>query len=279
MKTFRQQSLVAAALVKARSNERCRLNDRAFTSAATRRHAAFTMIEIAISLAVIAFALIAIIGVLPIGLRVQRDNREETIINQDAVYLMDAIRSGARGLDDLTNFVEVITIKSESFLTTFTTYLSPYSPPSFGFGPSPFLKLNNGSNIVGLLSTPKYQGATTNYGTAYMRAISGNASEKPPQTDANIRDLAFAYRLTAEVTPYAAGDAAFTGTNLVANNLQKSLYELRLTFRWPLFPNGTIGNGKLTFRTLASGNVQTIIGAQGTPNLFFVQPSTFVAAP
>src|SRR2546428_5718272 len=34
----------------------------------------FTMIEIAIALAVIAFALVAIIGVLPIGLNVQRDN-------------------------------------------------------------------------------------------------------------------------------------------------------------------------------------------------------------
>jgi hypothetical protein len=128
------------------------------------------------------------------------------------------------------------------------------------------------------LSTPKYQGATTtNYVTAYMRAISGNASEKPPQTDANIRDLAFAYRLTAELTPYAAGDAAFTGTNLVANNLQKSLYELRLTFRWPLFPNGSIGNGKLTFRTLASGSLLRVpIG--GVADCYFIQPSTFVVA-
>jgi type II secretory pathway pseudopilin PulG len=228
------------------------------------------MIEIAISLAIIAFALIAIIGVLPIGLRVQRDNREETIINQDAIYLMDAIRSGARGLDDLTNYVEVITIKSGSFLTT---YLSPYSPPSFGFGPSPFLKLNNGSNIVGLLSTPQYYQGGTNHVTAYMRAISGNASEKPPQTDANIRDLAFAYRLTAEVTPYVY---VSSDTSLQTSNLQKNLSEIRLTFRWPLFPNGTIGNGKLTFRTLASGNVQTLVGS---PNLFFVQPSTFNPAP
>jgi hypothetical protein len=191
---------------------------------------------------------------------------------------MDAIRSGAQGLDDLTNYVEAITIKSGTASGTFTmSYLSPYSPPSFALLiVSPFLKLNNGSNIVGLLSTPQYYQGVTNRVTAYMRAISGNASEKPPQTDANIRDLAFAYRLTAELTPYAAGDAAFTGTNLVANNLQKSLYELRLTFRWPLFPNGSIGNGKLTFRTLASGNVQNMVG---TPKLFFVQPSTFIPAP
>src|SRR6266511_3471916 len=71
----------------------------------------FTMIEIAIALAVIAFALVAIIGVLPIGLNVQRDNRAETIINQDATYWLEAIRGGAQGLDDMVNYVESITIK------------------------------------------------------------------------------------------------------------------------------------------------------------------------
>ena len=269
MKLFCHPTVSVNALARTQFNERCTL--------ATRTHgsAGFTMIEIALALGVIAFSLIAIIGVLPTGMRVQRDNREETIINQDAIYLMDAIRSGAQGLDDLTNYVEAVTINNG---TVTTRYLSPYSLPSFT-PPSSLLspfQLWTGSNIVGLLSTPQYYQGGTNHVTAYMRAISGNASEKPPQTDANIRDLAFAYRLTAELTLYAAGDAAFTGTNLVANNLQNSLYELRLTFRWPLFPNGSIGNGKLTFRTLASGNVQNMVG---TPNLFFVQPSTFIPAP
>src|ERR1017187_7333323 len=68
---------------------------------APRSCRAFTMIEIAISLAIIGFALVAIIGVLPIGMNVQKDNREETIINQDATVLMDAIRNCAQGLDDL----------------------------------------------------------------------------------------------------------------------------------------------------------------------------------
>ena len=39
----------------------------------------FTMVEIAICLAIIGIALVAIIGVLPIGINVQRDNREETL--------------------------------------------------------------------------------------------------------------------------------------------------------------------------------------------------------
>src|SRR6267154_2977103 len=76
--------------------------------------AAFTMVEIALSLAVIGFALVAIIGVLPAGMSVQRDNREETLINFDASFLIDSIRSGASntiglGQNDLTNYVLAIT--------------------------------------------------------------------------------------------------------------------------------------------------------------------------
>src|SRR6267143_1351723 len=69
--------------------------------------AAFTMVEIAISLGVIAVALVAILGVLPTGVRVQRDNREDTILNQEGVFWLDAIRSGSRGLDYLTNYVDL----------------------------------------------------------------------------------------------------------------------------------------------------------------------------
>src|SRR5438045_6846473 len=78
-------------------------------SEAGGRTAAFTMIEIAISLAVIGFALVAIIGILPTGMNVQKGNRQETIINQDATVWLDALRNGERGLDDLTNYVIAIT--------------------------------------------------------------------------------------------------------------------------------------------------------------------------
>ena len=67
------------------------------------------MVEIAICLAIIGMALVAIIGVLPLGMNVQRDNREETVINQDATVFLEAIRNGARGLNDLTNYVYAIT--------------------------------------------------------------------------------------------------------------------------------------------------------------------------
>ena len=71
--------------------------------------AGFTMVEIALCLAIIGFALVAIIGVLPTGLNVQQTNREETVIDQDAAVWMDAIRNGGRGYDDLTNYIIAIT--------------------------------------------------------------------------------------------------------------------------------------------------------------------------
>ncbi len=69
----------------------------------------FTMVEIAIAIAVIAFALVAIVSILPTGLQVQRDNREETIINNDGMYWLEAIRSGNAGSYELANFVESVT--------------------------------------------------------------------------------------------------------------------------------------------------------------------------
>ena len=67
------------------------------------------MMEIAISLAIIGIALVAIIGVLPIGMNVQQDNRQETIINQDAAALIEDIRNGNLGMNELTNYVFSIT--------------------------------------------------------------------------------------------------------------------------------------------------------------------------
>ncbi len=71
---------------------------------------AFTMVEIALSIAVVAFAMVAILGVLPTGLQVQRDNRDETVINNDGAYLMEAIRTGNDRLGRLSNSVYLVQI-------------------------------------------------------------------------------------------------------------------------------------------------------------------------
>src|SRR6266498_397335 len=107
--------------------------------------AAFTMVEIAISLGVIAIALVAILGVLPTGVRVQRDNREDTILNQEGEFWLEAIRSGSRGLDYLTNYVDLITISNALGVTAFPR-------PAFTIPQSATMGdvLTNGQQIVGL---------------------------------------------------------------------------------------------------------------------------------
>ena len=65
-----------------------------------QRRAAFTLLEIAVSLAVIGFAIVAVLGVLPTGLNIQRDTRERTVVLQDASYFIEAIRHGASDVTD-----------------------------------------------------------------------------------------------------------------------------------------------------------------------------------
>jgi prepilin-type N-terminal cleavage/methylation domain-containing protein len=196
----------------------------------------FTMIEIALCLAIIGFALVAIIGVLPAGLNVQKDNREETIINQDAVVWMNAIRNGALGTEDLTNYVVGITNYWARFEVVFDPNTSTYKTnvaPNGGPGVDGYsgtgsqvtsvagtaddvMTLSNGTRIIGLLSTPKYFppppppgfGGTfqSNYVVAYVRAFSGSAVEKAPQGNQTIRDAAFTYKLIAENISYVPVD-------------------------------------------------------------------------
>ena len=252
----------------------------------------FTMVEIAISLAVIGFALVAIIGILPTGMQVQRENREETIIAQDAKVFMEAIKGGAQGIDDLTNFVSAI-----------TNYVTKY--PDAGKTPPPYKQgytyfhstlndtptspqeypITNGFRIIGLLSTPRYQpfvegkntGFYSNYVVAWVRSMSGSASEIYPQTNPTILDLGLNYRMIPEIVPYASYDRSWTNYTdpaiypnknpnlvaarsnywMVAKNMQTNLHDVRLIFRWPVLPNGNVGNGRQVFRTMVGGNLLT----------------------
>lgn len=239
---------------------------------------AFTLVEIAISMAIIGFAVVAIIGVLPLGLNVQRDNREETIINNEANFFMDAIRSGARGLDDLTNHVFAI----KNSWTKYDTANNPWTVISSGvdnFTPTSSVVtsvtatgtwLDTGSNIVGLLSTPKFTGNQSNYVVAYTYAMSGSAGEQLPQSPANIQNFAFAHRMIVEIypVPSAADPNSVYGKKLTGN-----LHEIRLFFRWPLYANGNTGTGRQHYRTLAGGLLQ-----QESPLHWYFHPEQYTQA-
>jgi hypothetical protein len=257
------------------------------------------MVEIAICIAVVAFALVAIIGVMPTGLQVQRQNREDTIMAQEGKLWLEAIRSGSLGLDYLTNYVEQIRVDTVRKLPDQNEYRSmsnTYRYAGFGGGAG----FRNGRDIIGLLSLPGYYELghppsnfvfwATNT-TAFVRTLTGSAAEK-----AGTNEFALMYRLRSEVRPFSA----LTGVNtdldqpglseaerqarrdaiLRGSALRMNLYELRLTLDWPVYQRGNrleIGGNRKTFRTLVSGSlVLTNVVYLDQRHLFFLQPSEFV---
>jgi type II secretory pathway pseudopilin PulG len=270
-----------------------------------RAEPAFTMVEIALCLAIIGFALVAIIGVLPTGLNVQKNNREETIIDHDAQVWIDAIRNGTQGYDDLTNYVESITnywtSYSSSTNATITTGADGYTYTDSAitsYSPAPQFPLTSGRRIIGLLSTPKFVPPlgpaaggpfVSNYIVAYVRAFSGSAAEKPPQEMSIRKDLGFTYRMIAENDGYVPYDPASVGmlpgvTNVTAQMrvvqlAQINSRDIRLTYRWPVLPNGETGLGRQTFRFFTGGTLAFTTGDAIEPTgplLWFCQPMTYV---
>jgi type II secretory pathway pseudopilin PulG len=272
----------------------------------------FTMVEIAIAIGVIGFALVAVIGILPAGMNVQKDNREDTTIGEDAPVFLNAIRNGANvtnlnavngGLDFLTNYVEKILFIGVTN-GNFTTNIE-------------YAGFTSGSQIVGLLSTPEHLNVTSNNYSitrAIVRALGGAGVQ---QNGANLA-TAFRYQLDVEIVPfvnippdstnfdlYTYGSPDYiirsnrwlevtvglgtapsvdfpTGTGALAYNL----YDVRLHFTWPVISDvktstGTsivTGPGGQNFRTmvasgLVQGNTFQISGSTVQP--WYFQPQLY----
>ncbi len=255
------------------------------------------MIEVAISLAIIGIALVAIVGVLPLGLNTQRDNREDTVINQDATVFIEAIGKGARGADDLANYVYAITNYWTSYNANGSVNkndVNGYTPAAaYAYGTSvPSMEITNGANVVGLLSTPEYtdsnfnptnnlfSGGYSNHVVAYVRSISGLAVEKPPQDNQILQQDTFSYRIFCVNAPVAMDTNIFTlpaSQRIYSDQLAANAHELRLTFEWPQLPNGGIGGGRQTYRAMIAGQIlpTNSIGQI----LYFYQPQSFNNAP
>jgi type II secretory pathway pseudopilin PulG len=276
-----------------------------------RSVAAFTMMEIAISLAIIGIALVAIIGVLPIGMNVQQDNRQQTVVGQDASVFMDAIRNAALGLDDLTNYVYAITNYWVEYNPDGTVNIASnnfYTYQNFGigtgyYGPINGAQITNGANIIGLMSTPEYTAPNgrpiptlfntlgySNHIVVSVHSISGLAVEKPPQDNSLMQQDSFGYRIYCVNAPLATDTNNYTGnfSSTYQQQLFNSLHDLRLTFLWPVSPNGNLGSGRQTFRTLVAGQLvrQPPLNPQNSPmsfwcnsNFYYYQSQWFTNAP
>jgi prepilin-type N-terminal cleavage/methylation domain-containing protein len=275
-----------------------------FPLAIRRARSAFTMVEIAICLAIIGIALVGIIGVLPYGLNTERDTREETIINQDVATLLPIITQGMRGADDLTNYVYAITNYWTLYNADGTVNGSGVNGYTYGnvaaiaspYPATPYaaVQITNGANIVGILSTPEF--ISTNYTSsinylafpgvfntngynvysnhivAYVRSMSGSAAEKPPQNNDIVVGDSFTYRVVIVNAPVALDTNTLSSSSALYSPYNKQIWqnqhELRMTYYWPLLPNGNVGNNRQTFRA-------TVAGQLSATNLIFNQPLYF----
>jgi type II secretory pathway pseudopilin PulG len=193
--------------------------------------AAFTLIEIAICLGVIAFALVAIIGILPAGLQVQRDNREDTIINQEGTYLMEAIKNGAEGLEEFAGRVDYIVITNVTQRREEERFAGDDLKPR---------------EVMGLLSMPSDEGGDIIEVRAVIAAGAGAVMDMTT-------DLAFKYQVTIR-------NFAYTSSNPVEpkefqDELAKRTRDVRLDVRFPMVSDGKPGIGRHNFRSLMSGRL------------------------
>ncbi len=176
---------------------------------------AFTMVELALCIAIVSFAMVAILGVLPLGLNVQRQNREDTIVDQEGPLWVDLIRKGGIGWDDVTNYVDYILVertpvngsggtKTYGFRGAFLS--SEYSIPA------PDAVLATPGDVVSLLSIPRFEADRgviySNKITAILRSFSGSLGSqiRPDRTvtfrpDERQLDNSFRYQLQVELTP------------------------------------------------------------------------------
>jgi hypothetical protein len=210
--------------------------------------------------------------------------------------ILEAIRGGARGMNDLTNYVYAIT----NYWTLFSAngsilkgggainngYTFANDSIALGYTSVSGSPINNGTNIVGLLSAPEYMDATngapipnlfnggySNHIVAYVRSMSGPAVEKPPQDNGIVVGDSFAYRIVCVNAPVARDTNALALNVAYDTQLPASLRELRLTFLWPQLPNGSLGASRQTFRTMVAGQIVTnIVTGQ---ILYFYQPQSF----
>ena len=224
----------------------------------TRGARAFTMVEVALSLAIVAFALVAIIGVMPVGLNVQRDNREDTIMSQEATMLMEAIRAGNAS----SNLTSV-----RAGFQILTNALIPFASSNF-----------TTADIVSRLCIPSWDAVNTTAANgpigAHFRSMSGNLADNVSSSA-----VGFSYVVFTEVNNYA-GDPNNAAHNYYLTN---NLYEVKLTFQWPVYDGGvqTGGNSAALVDAAAASIVASgaYVKAQGKKPLARIVAAAAVGVP
>ena len=247
------------------------------------RRGGFTMTELALCIAVVSVALVAIIGVLPTGLTVQRHNREDTIVTEDGKVLMNAIRTASTNAANLLPQFDFILweryrgdafgerVATPEFRRSFRTVYWDESAKLTAMGYTPPIVLTNVTQIVSLMSMPRYVSENDvlyiNVVRAQVRAISGALTEKSIRPQPNPaasgpdgltldqrNEFAFRYLVTSEVTDVPIASVGSSVSQALATAQQ--IHELALTFQWPVVVRADqtverlrVGNNRRVYRS------------------------------
>lgn len=240
------------------------------------------MIEIALALGVIAIGLVSIIGLMPFGLGVQRENKDETVIDHDARLMFEFLKAGVAETNDLdtlgrlwvhivpdakdgkrkiwvTNTVityELTTRKPLGTPDITVTELEVVDPRTPVRLKPEQIALANVLSVQSLAGAVQYNPAqnrlvVSRVQTAILlRALAGSAYDKYPQTNQTVTEMSFAYKLVRELFPIQSTEVPFNNSMGSANPPALPAYEARLSFAWPAYGPNSTGYGRRVYRAI-----------------------------
>ena len=238
----------------------------------------FSIAEVMLAIGVVAFGLVAVLGVLPAGLTVQKDNREETIIRYDAQYWMTALRAGMQPTDALHQ-VEWVELQVDDGAGP--VVYRAHRPRLGGDGAGPEWRdlpslfrghLKQASwptDVIGWMSIPDNGTALGSVKkTARVRAMNGQLFDRIYGRKVLVATRQeFVSEGSTAFHPLPGGEFAFSyllETHIAPDPANVNLWRITLTFKWPVLDDPTLkGSTKKAadVKTVSTKSFTTLVGA------------------
>lgn len=238
----------------------------------------FSIAEVMLAIGVVAFGLVAVLGVLPAGLTVQKDNREETIIRYDAQYWMTALRAGMQPTDALHQ-VEWVELQVDDGAGP--VVYRAHRPRLGGDGAGPEWRdlpslfrghLKQASwptDVIGWMSIPDNGTAIGSVKkTARVRAMNGQLFDRIYGRKVLVATRQeFVSEGSTAFHPLPGGEFAFSyllETHIAPDPANVNLWRITLTFKWPVLDDPSLKDSTKNaadVKTVSTKSFTTLVGA------------------
>ena len=238
----------------------------------------FSIAEVMLAIGVVAFGLVAVLGVLPAGLTVQKDNREETIIRYDAQYWMTILRAGMQPTDALHQ-VEWVELQVDDGVGP--VVYRAHRPRLGGDGAGPEWRnlpplfrghLKQASwptDVIGWMSIPDNGTALGSVKkTARVRAMNGQLFDRIYGRKALVATRQeFVSEGDTAFHPLPGGEFAFSyllETHIAPDPANVNLWRITLTFKWPVLDDPTLKDSTKNaadVKTVSTKSFTTLVGS------------------